>query len=133
MRNRLLLVLLIGGALPVLAEKFHLNPTATNPAAFGEVNIDRDGNGNTRIDLHVEHLAHPADLSPPMDSYVVWIQGAGLPPENLGELKVGGDLKAGLKTVTPLRDFDIVITAEHDPRATAMTGPVVMRSTIHQR
>lgn len=97
------------------------------PAATGNVDIGRDNNGNTRIDLHVEHLAQPAELSPSMDSYVIWIQAPGMAPENEGRLKIGNDLKGGLTTVTPLRAFDIIIAAEQNPAAPQMKGPVVMR------
>lgn len=133
MRYRFIVVSLLCAALPLLAEKFHLNPTPAVPSANGDVNIDRDGNGNTRVELHVDHLARPADLTPAMSTYVVWFQVPGMPPENEGELKVGGDLKASLRTVTPDRNFDIIITAEQNPQTRSMTGPEVMRATIHQR
>lgn len=132
MRCKWLIFALVCVTIPALAEKFHLNPTPVSPAATGDVDIGRDNNGNTRIDLHVEHLARPGDLSPPMTTYVVWLETPNVPPVNAGELKVGSDLKASLKAVTPLRNFEILITGEQNPRTTTVTGPVVMRSTIHQ-
>lgn len=120
-------------ALPLLAEKFHLTPSTTVPAATGMVDIGRDGNGNTTVNLHVEHLARPGDLSPSHTAYVVWTEGPDRPPQNIGELTVGGDLKADLKTVTALQNFQLVVTAENNPRATAPTGPVVLSANVHQR
>lgn len=119
-------------ALPLFAEKYHLAPASMVPAASGIVDVGRGGNGNTRIDLKVDHLANPASLTPSKTVYVVWAQPPNAPPENLGELKVGNDLKGQLKTVTAQQNFELLVTAENDPRATAPTGPVVMQVTIHQ-
>jgi hypothetical protein len=123
---------LILAALPAAAEKYHLNPTQLVPAATGDINVDRDDNGNTKLDVKVDHLARPGSLAPARMIYVVWVQGPGGAAENIGELKVGDDLKAELKTVTPLRNFELFITGENDGQVTQPQGPVVMRSTIHQ-
>lgn len=71
-----------------------------------------------------------ASLTPSKTVYVVWAQTASAPPENLGELEVENNLKGELKTITPQRNFELLVTAENDPRATAPTGPVM--ATIHQ-
>jgi hypothetical protein len=118
-------------SLPLFAEKYHLNPAAIVPAAAGQVDVDRDHNGNTRIDLKVEHLAVPASLTPSKTTYVVWAQSADSPAENLGELKVNNDLKGELKTTTAKQNFELLVTAEDNPRATAPQGPVVLQTTIH--
>lgn len=114
------------------AKEFHLSSTPVVPAASGDVKVSQDNNGNTRIDVQVKNLARPSELTPPKDVYVVWIQPAGMPPENAGELKVGNDLKASLTALTPRRNFDLLITAEQNPRTTNISGPVVMRTEIHQ-
>jgi hypothetical protein len=119
-------------ALPLFAEKFHLNPAGIVPAATGQVDVNRDNNGNTRMDVKVDHLALPASLSPSKTTYVVWAQGANTPPENLGELKVGDHLKGELKTTTAQRDFELLVTAENNPRTSTPTGPVVLQANIRQ-
>jgi len=54
---------------------------------------------------------------------VVWARadGAGS-AQNLGALHVDKDLDGTLKTVTPLRTFDVFITAESSPTARAELG-----------
>ncbi|HLH42711.1 MAG TPA: hypothetical protein VKV74_06990, partial [Bryobacteraceae bacterium] len=49
-------------AMPLLAEKFHLDPTQIVPAARGMVDVGHDSNQNTTINLHVEHLARPGTV-----------------------------------------------------------------------
>jgi len=119
-------------AMPLLAEKFHLDPTQIVPAARGMVDVGRDSNRNTTLNLHVEHLARPGDLSPAKMTYVVWAEAPDQPPQNLGQLNVNNDLKADLKTTTALHNFQLVVTAEDNARATAPTGPVVLSANIRQ-
>ena len=119
-------------ALPLLAEKYHLNPTPAVPAATGEVDAGKDNNRNTTIDLKVEHLARPANLAPPRQTYVVWVQVPGGSALNLGVLRVDNDLKGEFKSVTSVRNFDLFITAENDPHVMAPHGPVVLRTTVHE-
>src|SRR5579872_1631844 len=82
------------------------------PAATGEIVSSNDSNGNTAIEVKVEHMAAPAALTPAHQYYVVWIQARGEQPQNQGVLKVNSDLKASLKTSTPAKFFDVFITAE---------------------
>lgn len=120
-------------SLPLLADKFHLSATAVAPAATGDVDVGRDNNGNTTVDLKVEHLANPASLSPARTAYIVWAQSPGAAPDNLGELKVDNDLNGELKGVTAKQNFDLLITAEDDPRTMEPRGPVILRTTVRQQ
>ncbi len=127
--------LLIVGLLvtfPLVAEKFLLKPTDTAPVATGEVDVNRDEYGDSKIDLTVDHLARAAELSPAHHVYVVWVQPSPGAAQNMGEMKVGDDLKGQFKAVTPLRNFDVFITAETDPQTPQPRGPVVMRAAVHQ-
>ncbi len=80
--------------------------------------------------LRVEHLANPADLSPPQNSYIVWLQDKGSGPENEGALKVNGKLEGTFQTVTPLKNFDIFVTGENDSTVTSPSGPEVLRTSV---
>jgi hypothetical protein len=112
------------------SHKYKLNPSSIAPAATGEVEVDKDKNGNTTINLKVKHLAKPENLSPPQTSYVVWIQKPGGDPENQGQLKVNGKLEGEFKAVTPYKSFQIFITGETNPNASAPSGPEVLRQQI---
>ena len=110
------------------AKKFPLTAAASVPAARGEVDVGRDKNGNTKVELKVEHLAAPENLTPP--AYVVWFQERGAEPLNQGLLKPGGDLKATFRSITPLKTFDVLVTAESDPNTKSPGGPEVMRASV---
>ena len=47
------------------------------PAAAGVIVSSNDNNGNTAIDIKVEHMASPQALTPARHYYVVWIQPRG--------------------------------------------------------
>jgi hypothetical protein len=100
------------------------------PAARGEVAIDKDKNGNTKLKMTVQHLAKPENLTPRAAAYVVWLQERGGNSENKGELKVDKNLNATFETVTPMKSFDVFVTAEQDARATDPRGPQVLTATI---
>jgi hypothetical protein len=112
------------------AKKFPMTAASIVPAARGEVAIGRDKNGNTSLKMEVQHLANPEDLTPRAAAYVVWFQERGGNLENQGQLRVDKNLKASFETVTPLKSFDVFVTAEQDARATSRSGPEVLKATI---
>lgn len=93
---------------------FPFQPSSVTPAAMGEVTTSIGLNENTDVTVKVKHLAPPERVAPGATVYVVW----ATPPEtganahNLGALRVDAELNGKLKTVTPLRTFDLKITAE---------------------
>jgi hypothetical protein len=124
------LSLMVFCAIAYAATKFPMAATSIVPAARGQVEVDKDKNGNVRVNMKVEHLANPESLTPPAAVYVVWLQDRGGSPENQGQLKVDKKLTASFKTVTPSKGFDLSVTAERDPTAKAPSGPEVLRATI---
>jgi len=50
--------------------------------------------------------------------------------QNQGQLKMDKNLRATFETVTPLKSFDVFVTAEQDFRAIAPSGPEVLKATI---
>src|SRR6478672_6849738 len=59
------------------AKKFPMTASSAVPAARGQVEIDKDKNGNTSLTMTVEHLANPQNLTPSAAVYVVWLQEKG--------------------------------------------------------
>ena len=112
------------------AKKYPLAADKSVPAARGEVDIGRDKNGNTKVEIEVEHLAAPENLTPPRAAYVVWFQERGAEPTNQGSLKPNKNLKATFKSVTPLKSFDVFVSAESDPSAKSPSGLEVLRAVI---
>ncbi len=112
------------------AKKFPLVAASNVPAARGNVYAGRDDNGNTEVKLEVEHLAKPENLTPSKTSYVVWFQERGSQPVNQGQLRVNKKLKGEFKTVTPLRSFDLLVTAESDVLTQVPSGIEVLRASV---
>jgi hypothetical protein len=100
------------------------------PGARAEVAISKDKNGNTKLKMTVQGLANLENLTPRASAYVVWLRERGGNSENQGQLKMDKNLKATFETVTPLKSFDVFVTAEQDFRAKGPGGPEVLKATI---
>jgi hypothetical protein len=101
------------------------------PAAEGTVQATSGDNGNTALHVEVRHLAKPEKVSSEATTYVVWVRpGAGGRPQNLGALKVDGDLRGTLSTVTPMRSFDVFITAERSPTVSLPSARNLLSASI---
>jgi hypothetical protein len=112
------------------AKKYPMTAASIVPGARAEVAISMDKNGNTRLRMRVQHLANLENLTPRAAAYVVWLRERGGNSENQGKLKMDKNLKATFETVTPLKSFDVFVTAEQDFRAKGPSGPEVLRATI---
>jgi hypothetical protein len=100
------------------------------PAARGQVDISKDKNGNVQLNLEVEFLANPQNLTPSATVYVVWLQELGGVAVNHGQLKMDKKMKASFESVTPFKSFDVFITGERDPNSKVPSGPEVMRTVV---
>ena len=129
---RLALIAAAGFALATSAwaKKFALTAAHAVPAAAGTVDTHLDKNGNTDVDIKVHHLAHPANLTPPATTYVVWFRQPGSAPQNEGELKVDAKLEVELKTETQWKSFELMITAENNPATESPSGDQVLSTRI---
>ena len=112
------------------AKKYPMTAASIVPGARAEVAIGKDKNGNTRLEMKVQGLANLENLTPRASAYVVWLQERGGNSANRGQLKVNKNLKAIFVTVTPLKSFDVFVTAEQDPRTDGPSGQEVLRATI---
>ena len=130
------LALLCGVVLAVAtvgwAKTYHMTSAKTVPGAAGNVYVAKEKSGNIKVDVKVSHLAKPGRLTPPANSYVVWLQQEGSQPQSQGELKIGDDLNGELKTTTPLNNFNVFITAETDSQTKTPSDQVVLRATVQQ-
>lgn len=105
------------------------------PAAEGTVAIKSGENNNTRLKIDVHHLAPPERVSPGATALVVWASpmAAGGTPQNIGALRVNDKLDGELDTVTPLREFELLITAESFATVQAPSGPRLLSAHIIRR
>ncbi len=66
------------------AKNFHMTSTSIVPAAAGEISVNKEKDGNVQVHVEVEHLAKPGKLTPPANTYVVWLQEVDSEPHSLG-------------------------------------------------
>ena len=99
-----------------------LTVSPTLPGATGTMGISHDTSGTTYINLQAKHLAKPEQLHPAKTAYVVWVQPTGEPLQNHGVLQVNDKLEATYSTTLKANNFDVFVTAEDNPNATAPTG-----------
>jgi hypothetical protein len=102
------------------------------PAASGQITTEESGNGNLRLKIEVKHLAPPEKVDPGARIYVVWVEKAGAPPQNVGALEVDADLTGRLDTVTPFHHFNLMITAEEGPATMSPGGPRVLAASVER-
>jgi hypothetical protein len=102
-------------------------------AAKGEVKVKGEDNGNTRLSVNVEHLASPEIVAPNTTTYVVWAKPRqGGQAQNLGALTVDSDRKGSLDTVTPLKNFEVIVTPEPSASVSAPSHSPVFTGVVQR-
>ena len=102
------------------------------PAAQGQLKVGTTQNGNTKLELSIEHLAPPDRISSSASVYVVWVRSheAEAQPVNLGGLTVNDNLEGEIVAITPLRNFALFVTPESSRVVTTPTGKVMITARI---
>jgi hypothetical protein len=102
------------------------------PAAQGEVKAKDEDNGNTHLKVKVKHMAKPSAVEPMASTYVVWAQDNTNTGnvQNLGALQVDDDLEGEIEAITPMKRFDVFITAEPVATAQYPTGTKTLWTTV---
>ena len=113
-------------------KKYPMTAGANVPAATGTVMIDKDKeNGNTKVDVKVDHLADPSSLTPSASAYIVWVRPNGGDAVKQGALRVDKNLSGELKTQTVSKSFDVLITAENSESATFPSSVQVLSAHVN--
>jgi hypothetical protein len=113
------------------AKNYQMTPGVDVPAAVGTVKIQKDkDNGDTKVDIKVDHLARPSSLTPSADVYLVWIRPNGGEALKQGAIGVDKNLSGELKVETVSKDFDVFITAEQGDSATFPSSVEVLRTHV---
>ncbi|MEO6819279.1 MAG: hypothetical protein ABI266_07565 [Ginsengibacter sp.] len=100
------------------SNKMSFQTSSLVPAARGYAKVKKDNNNNYHISISVTNLAEPKRLSPPKDTYVVWVETEdGV--KNVGRMNsstgfLSKKLKATLEASTLNKPKRIFITAEND-------------------
>lgn len=102
--------------------------------ADGQLNVDRDRNGNHLVNLKVAHLPMPSRLADGMATYVVWVYPTdSQTPYNMGQIRLRDDRSGELNFTTPFRTFNMVVTAEVDGQVMSPSNQVVLRREVGGR
>jgi hypothetical protein len=123
-------LLLLLAAAAFADEHAPLRSGTADPSAVGTVDYKMDRNGNTAMEVKVDHLAPPSNLVPPKQAYVVWVQAPGQAPENKGVLRVNQDQQGSVKMISPEKNLDVFVTAEDNPDISQPSGPEVLRGSV---
>ena len=112
-----------------------LATSAKVPAAQGQLKISDAGNNNTGVELRVQHLARPTKIDSTATTFMVWAkplaETARVHP--LGALTVNDDLSAQLNATTPLKSFEVFVTAESSSQVQEPQGDRLLWATVSQR
>lgn len=101
------------------SKKMSFSNSSVVPAAVGSVKVKSDKNKNHTIDISISNLAPASRLSPPQNTYVVWMVTESNGTKNIGQLNsssgfMSKSLSGSLKTVTSFQPTSFFITAEDD-------------------
>lgn len=108
------------------AVKFPVSDVA--PAADITATVKKDKQNNYAIKVTADNLASVERLSPPMETYVVWIVTSENGINNIGQLQNKNAKKATLKTLSVHQPLEIFITAESDGTVSYPSGVEIARS-----
>ncbi|HEV2134964.1 MAG TPA: hypothetical protein VGR47_12070 [Terracidiphilus sp.] len=112
------------------AKKVSMTPGKEDPAAHGTVAVKTGHNGNTQVNITTDALAQPSALTPPENTYIVWLQPDGQDARDIGSLRVDNKLHGKLNTTSPYRRFKVFITAEKQRGLTKPKGPTVLSADV---
>jgi hypothetical protein len=105
------------------------------PAARGTVQIKSDKNNNYDISIALSDLAEVDRLTPPKQTYIVWMLTDERITKNIGQLNssksgLSNKLKASFNTVSAFKPIKIFITAEDASDATYPSQMVVLSADM---
>lgn len=112
-----------------------LATSAKVPAAQGQLKIKDAGNNNTGIELRIKHLANPYKIDAGATTFMVWAKPLAETSRvhPLGALTVDKDLSATLDATTPLKNFELFVTAESSSQVQEPQGDRLLWATVSQR
>jgi len=117
MKNVLLagvVLLLLTSASPI--EKFPVSSVI--PTAEITAQIKQDKLNNNVIEITANYLASVDRLTPPKNTYVIWLVTKENGTTNIGQFKTENGKKITFKTLTPFEPLQLIITAEDEGKVT---------------
>jgi len=88
--------------------------SAVVPAAKGTVQVSKDSNKNYVIKIKMRDLAGSERLTPPKNTYVIWLITSDNRARNIGQINTASSLNADFETISSFQPTKIMITAEDE-------------------
>jgi hypothetical protein len=107
--------------------------STTTPAGEGMVSAIKSEDGNTALRVKVKHLAEARRIDDDANVYVVWVEPPDGTPQNVGVLSLNNDKEGTLNTLTPYRNFRVIITPEASGQVSEPSGDELFTSTVRRR
>ncbi|MBW6459204.1 MAG: hypothetical protein K0B08_01410 [Bacteroidales bacterium] len=129
MTRNLLMGVLAASMIIVFTEcsrKVYFLSSSVVPAASGYVEVKKNRNKNYVIEVNVSNLAEASMLTPPKQTYVVWMVTDRDQTKNIGQIRSSSRLNASLETTSSFKPVKIFLTAENDPTSNWPGEPVVL-------
>lgn len=104
-----------------------LKGTRVAPDSMGEVRTAAGPNNETQLTITVYNLPKPQIVANGATTYIAWAKPSGAPGEaqKLGHLSVDETDVGKLQATTPLRSFDLIVSAEQSDAAQMSGEPVL--------
>ena len=102
------------------------------PAADITAKVKKDKQNNFEITITAKYLASAERLTPPKNTYVVWIVTKDNGINNSGLLKNENAKTNSLKTLTSFEPLEIFITAEDSGSVTTPNGIEISRAVLNR-
>jgi hypothetical protein len=105
------------------------------PAARGSVTVTKDKYNNYVMRILLTNLSEAGRLTPPKNTYVVWMVTEQDSARNIGQIRtsvslLSKKLKASFETKSSFKPVRIFITAEYDPNLQYPASKVVLTTKI---
>ena len=102
--------------------------------ADGEIQVEKIDGSNLMVSVLLEHLLPPERVDSAMNHYAMWFVAEDRPAVKMGKLEYDKDERKGtIMATTPLRNFELRITAESDEAASTLpSGSVIARQRIKE-
>jgi hypothetical protein len=108
------------------SRKVYFLSSSVVPAASGYVKVKKNSNKNYVIEVNVSNLAEASMLTPPKQTYVVWMVTDRDQTKNIGQIVSSSRLNASFETTSSFKPVKIFLTAENDPSSNWPGEPVIL-------
>ena len=125
--SRCVLVLVVSVS---CAQWLVMTPSTAVPAAEATAKITQDSHGNAELNLQVNYLAPPQNLNPTKLIPIEWAETPAGYTANLGRLVIGTNRRGAFRSVTPVHEFRLLITAEDLPLLETPSPYVVLSTEV---